>query len=107
MHGADLALLVTEPTPFGLHDLRLAVDMVRELAVPAAVIVNRVGIGDERVHSYCRDEGIPVLLEIPEDRAVAEACSRGERIVDSMPEFRSLFAGLVQRLADRMGGKTP
>jgi len=102
MQGADFALLVTEPTPFGLHDLRLAVNMVRELAVPAAVIVNRVGIGDDRVHSYCRDEGVPVLLEIPEDRAIALACSRGERIVDSMPSFRNLFARLAGRLMDRM-----
>jgi MinD superfamily P-loop ATPase len=99
MRGADFVLLVTEPTPFGLHDLALAVDTVRELAIPFGVIINRIGIGDDRVHLYCRERGIPVLLEIPEDRSIAEAYSRGELVVDSLPRYRDLFAGLAQRLA--------
>jgi MinD superfamily P-loop ATPase len=72
LQGVDLVLLVTEPTPFGLHDLGLAVDMVRALGISFGVVINRVGIGDERVHSFCRDENIPVLLDIPDDRRIAE-----------------------------------
>jgi len=105
LQGADFALLVAEPTPFGLHDLRMAVDVVRQLSVPFGVIVNRIGIGDGRVHSYCRDAGIPVLLEIPEDRRVAEACSRGEAILDAMPEYRHGFERLARRLRDGQAGE--
>ena len=91
IRGADLVLLVTEPTPFGLHDLKLAVDMVRELRIPFGVVINRVGIGDDRVHAFCGQEGIPILLEIPDDRRIAEAYSRGELIVEALPEYRGLF----------------
>ena len=103
IRGADHVVLVTEPTPFGLHDLNLAVDMVRELETPFGVVVNRVGIGDDRVHAYCAGEGIPILLEIPDDRRIAEAYSRGELIVDALPEYRSLFAGLLERLMETKG----
>jgi MinD superfamily P-loop ATPase len=88
--------LVTEPTPFGLHDLTLAVDMVRELGIPFGVVVNRVGIGDDRVHAYCAAEKIPVLLEIPDDRRIAEAYSIGSLIVDALPEYRGLFMSLIE-----------
>jgi MinD superfamily P-loop ATPase len=97
LRGADFVLLVTEPTPFGLHDLRLAVDAVRKLAIPFGVVVNRVGIGDDRVHSYCREESIPILLEIPDDRRIAEAYSRGSLVIDALPEYRSLFQDLIQK----------
>jgi MinD superfamily P-loop ATPase len=98
VRGADFILLVTEPTPFGLHDLKLAVDMVRELGVPFGVLVNRAGSGDDRVHVFSRQEGIPILLEIPDDRRIAEAYSRGELIVEALPEYRELFAGLAEKL---------
>jgi len=75
---ADYVLLVTEPTPFGLHDLELAAGMVRELAKPFGVVVNRADAGDGRVQAYCAAEGIPVLLQIPDSRETAEAYSRGE-----------------------------
>jgi MinD superfamily P-loop ATPase len=97
IRGADFVLLVTEPTPFGLHDLKLAVEMVRELKIPFGVVVNRVGIGDDRVHAFCMRERIPILLEMPDDRRIAEAYSRGEIIVDALPEYRGSF----QRLLDR------
>jgi MinD superfamily P-loop ATPase len=70
LRGADFVVLVTEPTPFGLHDLRLAVDMVRTLGIPFGVVINRIGIGDERVHAFCSEENVPVLLEIPEYRGI-------------------------------------
>ena len=98
LRQVDYTLLVTEPTPFGLHDLTLAVDMVREIKVPFAVVINRVGIGDERVHEYCRAENIPILMEIPDDRRIAEAYSRGELMVDTLPEYRGLFQKLYERI---------
>ncbi|MEJ2202109.1 MAG: ATP-binding protein, partial [Desulfuromonadaceae bacterium] len=77
LREVDYVLLVTEPTPFGLHDLKLAVAMVRELELPFGVVVNRMGSGDNRTHDFCRKEEIPILLEIPDDRRIAEAYSRG------------------------------
>lgn len=97
LRGADVAILVTEPTPFGLHDLTLAVAMVRELGLPCGVVVNRAGAGDGRVHAYCRAEGIPILLELPDDRRIAEAYSRGGLIVEVLPEYRDHFIRLLER----------
>jgi len=109
LRGADLAILVTEPTPFGLHDLKLAVEVVREIAVPFGVVVNRSGIGDDRVQAFCAREEIPVLLEIPDDRRIAEAYSRGEMIVEALPEYRKHFERLlrnVQALDREKGTRT-
>ena len=100
--GSDFVALVTEPTAFGLHDLRLAVETVRETAVPFGVIVNRMGVGDRRVHDYCRGEGIPILLEIPDDRRIAEAYSRGHLVADVLPEYESLFRGLWDEITQRV-----
>ena len=105
LRGTDLVVLVTEPTPFGLHDLKLAVDMVRELHIPSGVVINRMGIGDDRVHAFCGKEGIPILLEIPDDRRIAETCSRGELIVAALPEYRSLFATLLCNIKELRGMK--
>ena len=101
LRGADFALLVTEPTPFGLHDLTLAVELARELGLPFAVAINRDGIGDDRVDRYCRDEGIEVLLRVPDDRRIAEAYSNGDMIVDTLPEYRTQFADLIRTLGGR------
>jgi MinD superfamily P-loop ATPase len=98
IRDTDLVLLVTEPTPFGLHDLMLAVDMVRELKIPFGVIVNRMGSGDGRVHVFCQKEGIPILLEIPDDRRIAESYSRGILMVDALPEYRGLFQSLIKKI---------
>jgi MinD superfamily P-loop ATPase len=100
----DYVALVTEPTPFGLHDLRLIVELARKLGLPFGVAVNRMGIGDDRVHAFCRHEGIPILLEIPEDRRIAEVCSRGELVVDALPEYRGIFAGFLDRLVQQAEG---
>lgn len=99
MRGADLVLMVTEPTPFGLHDLRLAVQVARdELGLPVAVVVNHDGIGDTGVDEYCATEGIPVLMRIPLDRRIAEAYSRGIPVVQALPEYREQFRTLFSRL---------
>jgi len=107
LRGADFVALVTEPTPFGLHDLKLAVDMVRELRIPFGVVMNRVGIGDDRVHVFCGNEDIPVLLEIPDDRRIAEAYSRGELIVEALPEYRALFERLWEAVLERKSPLVP
>jgi MinD superfamily P-loop ATPase len=104
LRSSDFIVLVTEPTPFGLHDLRLAVDMVRELAIPFGVVVNRMGVGDDRVHRFCREQGVPVLLELPDDRRIAEAYSRGELVVDALPEYGSHFATLLWNIREFMNG---
>jgi MinD superfamily P-loop ATPase len=99
---SDFVLLVTEPTPFGLHDLKLAVETMRELALPFGVIVNRADAGDDQVDSYCLAEHIPILLRIPDDRRIAEAYSRGEPILGAFPalrdRFTTLHADVIQRL---------
>ncbi|MDY0270019.1 ATP-binding protein [Trichloromonas sp.] len=97
LREVDFVLLVTEPTPFGLHDLKLAVAMVRELGLPFGVVVNRMGSGDQRTHDFCRAENIPILLEIPDDRRIAEVYSRGDLLVDALPEYRNLFQGLLEK----------
>lgn len=107
LRGADYVVLVTEPTPFGLHDLTLAVDTVRELNLPFGVVINRVGAGDERVHRYCAEEGIALLLEIPDDRRIAEAYSRGQIIVDALPEYRTHFERLWNNIEKRCTGEIP
>lgn len=99
IRDTDMVLLVTEPTPFGLNDLALAVDMVRELKISFGVIINRMGSGDDRVHQYCEKENIPVLLEIPDDRRIAEAYSRGILMVDALPEYRKLFENLMEKIS--------
>jgi MinD superfamily P-loop ATPase len=94
VRGSDYVLLVTEPTPFGLHDLKLAVGTVRQLGLPFGVVLNRVGSGDGRVDEYCRTESIPILLRIPDVRSIAEAYSRGESIFSACPYLRGAFTKL-------------
>ena len=99
IRGVDFVLLVTEPTPFGLNDLALAVDMVRALARPFAVVLNRCDAGDEGVRLYCKREGIEILLSIPDDRRIAERYARGEIIIEQLPEYREAFNRSYRRIA--------
>lgn len=94
---ADAALLVTEPTPFGLHDLKLARQMLNRLKVPYAVIINRADLGDDAVERYCEREGIPILSRIPFDRKIAELYAEG-RMISDYPEYRMIFVGLAEKL---------
>ena len=100
--GSDFVLLVTEPTPFGLNDLELAVGMVRALKLPFAVAINRSDIGDDAVVKYCQKEGVEVQLEIPNDRKVAEAYSRGIMMVDAMPEYKDKFLNLFEQITQQV-----
>jgi len=97
----DLVLLVTEPTPFGLNDLKLAVEMIRALKLPFSVVINRSDVGDTQVRQYCDEQNIEVLLEIPDDRRIAETYSAGEMIVDKLPEYKAEFKRLYQHILDK------
>jgi len=99
--GSNFVLLVTEPTPFGLNDLILAVEMVRILKIPFAVIINRSDVGDKKVWEYCQKENIPILLEIPNDRKIAEAYSTGKIIIDVYPEYVQKFQVLYKEIERR------
>ena len=94
--GSDFCLLVTEPTPFGLNDLSLAVEVVRKLDIPCGVVINRGGVGSEEVEQYCHREGIPILLRIPLDRNIATLYSRGTPLVEGVPRWREEFLRLFQ-----------
>jgi len=98
MKPADFILLVTEPTPFGLYDLKLAVGAARIINIPCGIVINRSDSGDQKVHAYAASENIPVLMEIPFDRRIAEAYARGEVLVDVMPEWRAKFLDLHDRI---------
>ena len=103
--GSDFVLLVTEPTPFGLNDLELAVEMVRELKLPFAVAINRCDIGDDGVVSYCRQQDIEIVLEMPNDRLVAEAYSQGIKIIDALPGYEEKFVQLYRGINTSIGIK--
>jgi len=100
VHGVDFCLLVTEPTPFGLHDLEVAVEVVQILEVPMGVLVNFAGIGDRGVYDFCEEQGIPIMMEIPFDRRIAELYSRGVPFVEEMPEWRQKFIDLVDQIGE-------
>ncbi|MCK4476051.1 MAG: ATP-binding protein [Methanophagales archaeon] len=95
VQGSDYCILVTEPTPFGLYDLRLAVEVLRVLKIPFGVVINKAGIGDRKVYDYCEEEGIPILLEIAYDKMIARWYSEGVPFVDAMPEWKERFAGII------------
>ena len=106
LRGSDFVVLVTEPTPFGLNDLALAVEAVRVMGIPFAVVLNRASTGDLRVVEYCGREAIHILLELPEDRRVAEAYSRGRPAVREQGTTCPLGRGRVQRAGPtRRGGE--
>ncbi len=92
--GSDFCLLVTEPTPFGLNDLKLTVAMLKQLHIPMGIVINRADVGNKDVHEYCRRESIPILLEIPMDRNIAHLYSEGIPLLEKLPEYREKFIGL-------------
>lgn len=94
----DFVLLVTEPTPFGLYDLKLAVGAVEILNIPCGLIINRCDMGDDKVKEYADTNNLPVLMEIPFDRRIAEAYSRGDPLVEMMPEWKDKFLTLYQEI---------
>jgi len=100
--GSDYCILVTEPTPFGLHDLKLAVSVVRHLNINFGVIINRNGIGDEKVEMYCKKEKIPVLLKIPERKQIAHLYSKGVALVSESYEWREMFSLVFDKIQENV-----
>ena len=94
MKNTDFIILVTEPTPFGLHDLKLAAGAVKLLNIPCGIVINRSDLGDKKVNNFAKEEKIPILMEIPFDRQIAEAYSKGELVVDNFPEWKDKFVNL-------------
>ena len=109
MKKADFVLLVTEPTPFGLHDLKLAVGAVDILKIPSGLIINRSDMGDDRVKAYADEMHLPILMEIPFDRGIAEAYAKGQMLVDVMPQwqdvFRQMYLQIKQQVSDAKSAK--
>jgi len=107
VRGADYLLLVSEPTPFGLHDLKLAAEVARDLHIPAGVVLNRCEVNspDGRysrlVETYCQEQGLPILMRLPFERAIAEGIARGKPLVEIRPElipaFKELFTSVIAR----------
>jgi len=100
--GTDFCVMVTEPTPFGLHDLEIAVKVIMELDIPLGVIVNFAGIGDRGVYDYCEKMNLPILMEIPYDRKIAELYSKGIPFIEEMPEWREKFQELLEKIQERI-----
>ena len=102
--GSDFCVLVTEPTPFGLHDLKITVQVLENMGIPFGVVANRAGIGDKKVYEYCEEKNIPILLEIPYQRKIAELYSRGIPFSLEMPEWKEKFQTLVNQVR-KLAGK--
>jgi MinD superfamily P-loop ATPase len=101
LEDVDYCILVTEPTPFGLHDLKLAVEVARILKIPHGILINRSGSGDDTVEKYCADEGIEVLMKIPQDTRIARLYSEGIPFVEEMEEWKEKFMQLHISIKDR------
>jgi len=95
---SDYCILVTEPTPFGLHDLKLAVEVVRHLNITFGVIINRDGIGDKKVEIYCKNENIPILMKIPERKKIANLYSEGIALVNAVSEWHEMFYQMFDQI---------
>jgi MinD superfamily P-loop ATPase len=104
LKGVDFVLLVTEPTPFGLHDLKCAVELVRKMGLRFGAVINRDGCGDDKVEQYCANERVEILMRIKDDRRIAEAYSAGEMIVEVLPEYTEAFADLRESILKRLRG---
>ena len=100
---SDFCVLVTEPTPFGLNDLVLAVEVLRKLKIPFGVVINRSDLGNKDTHDYCKKNNIPILMEIPFKKEIAIAYSKGETIVEAFPEYRHQFSELF-KMIKKIGG---
>ncbi|MFC2008916.1 ATP-binding protein [Chloroflexota bacterium] len=103
---SDFCILVTEPTPFGLSDLRLAVETVRELGLNHGAIINRSNVGDERTEEYLREEGIPVLMRIPLDERITREYSRGVPLVEALPEYRQPFVEMYKTIVEIVNARS-
>ena len=102
VNGSDFCLLVTEPTPFGLHDLKLAVELLKKLEIKHGVLINRAGIGDDRVKNYCDKEGVPIMAQIPYDRDIAVLYSYGIPMWINGERYRKIFRKLWELIESQV-----
>jgi len=102
VYGSDYCILVSEPTPFGLYDLEITVEVLEKINIPFGVIVNRAGIGDRKIYDYCKEKGAPILLEIPFKREIAELYSDGIPFVAEMPKWKEKFQLLMDDIKGRI-----
>ena len=96
--NSDFCILVTEPTPFGLNDLILSVEVLKKLGIPFGIVINRSDLGDDKTERFCQNQNIPVLMKIPFKREIAEGYSRGYSITVSFPEYKKEFQKLFERI---------
>lgn len=102
IRGADYLLLVTEPTPFGLHDLKLAAQLATEFDMPTGVVINRDGVGDTQVEAFCQQMEIPVLMHIPLDREIGAGIAQGKTLIEIRPAYKSSFQEMYLQIRDRV-----
>lgn len=100
--GAHFVLLVTEPTPFGLHDLKLAVETIKILGIPHGLIINRAGLGNDDVKLYALKQNIPILMKIPFDRKIAQIYSKGQLVAETLPGYKEKFQDLYDKIIQLM-----
>ncbi len=100
---SDFCILASEPTPFGLNDLVLAVEVLRKLKIPFGVVINRYGLGDGRLEDYCAKENIPVLMKLPYDKKIAEVYSQGKVVVERIPEYKNVFFSCYRKIKELLG----
>lgn len=100
--GSDFCVLVTEPTPFGLNDLTLAVEMLKKLEIPFGIVINRSDIGSNIIDKYCEEQGIPILMRIPFRKEIAFAYSEGIPIIERFPEYKKIFYDLFKKIKDEI-----
>lgn len=96
--NVDYVILVTEPTPFGLYDLKLAVQVLQSFNISTGIIINRSDFGDNKVQAFCAEKGLQVLLEIPFERRIAEGYARGKNLIETAPELRIAFNDILMQL---------
>lgn len=108
LRGVDVVLLVAEPTPFGLHDLGIVLEVVHLFDLPSAIVINRADVGDGQLRRFCERQGIPVLADLPEDPAIVQVYARGQVVPDGLPQYQPVFekilAGLLRLAASRPVG---
>jgi MinD superfamily P-loop ATPase len=107
IRGADFLLLVTEPTPFGLHDLKLAAQLATELDIPAGVVINRDGVGDTQVDAFCQQTEIPILMRIPLEREIGAGIAQGKTLIEIRPEYKALFQEMFVQIEANCAAEIP
>lgn len=100
VEDVDYAIIVSEPTPFGVSDMKMVVEMLREMKIPFGLIINKAGLGDEEIYRYCEDENIEILGEIPFDKKIAELYAHGEIFSASLPEYQNFFTDIYKNITD-------